>query len=296
MLARGGVPRRRRSAGSTPSSSTGGVDALAGAPALLEPLVVEHQAERRRERASSSSTSAATTRCSGASYGEIAADSRSMHKSQGFGVARSARADRRVLQAARATRSRRQAAGEAACRDPRRASTSRWTRFPGGAKLDGLVARAVARLRRRRAPTASIPGAGRDRRRARRACPTPAGAPQKQREVQRADARLRGAVRRGDGGRLPRRARRRPSRSRRRRVDRSPARRDAGRGALPVRRRRRRGRQARRRGRRAPAAPREPFEVEADGHAARRRCRRRRRTGWTRRPSAGPLPRRRSRR
>jgi LmbE family N-acetylglucosaminyl deacetylase len=77
----------------------------------------------------------------GASYGEIAADSRSMHKSQGFGVARSrapiveyfrvlADADPKALPATRTS--------ILDAFDPS------WRRFPGGARIDDLVAKAIA--------------------------------------------------------------------------------------------------------------------------------------------------------
>jgi LmbE family N-acetylglucosaminyl deacetylase len=77
----------------------------------------------------------------GASYGEIAADSRSMHKSQGFGVARS-RAP--IIEYFRVL-------ADAA---PKAAPATRasivdgidlaWRRFPPAAGIDGLVAKAVA--------------------------------------------------------------------------------------------------------------------------------------------------------
>jgi LmbE family N-acetylglucosaminyl deacetylase len=89
----------------------------------------------------------------GASYGEIAADSRSMHKSQGFGVARSrapiveyfrvlADADPKALPAKRLS-----------ILD---AVDLSWRRFPGGAKIDDLVSRAVAGFDAAH-PEASIP-------------------------------------------------------------------------------------------------------------------------------------------
>jgi len=89
----------------------------------------------------------------GLSTGEIAADSRSMHKSQGFGVARSrapiteyfrvlADADPKSLPAQRAF-----------VLDGVDLS---WRRFPGGAKVDDLVAKAVAAFDPAR-PEVSIP-------------------------------------------------------------------------------------------------------------------------------------------
>ena len=80
----------------------------------------------------------------GASYGEIAADSRSMHKSQGFGVARIARADRRVLSAARGRRSE-GAAGEGARPGSSTAIDVSLAALPG--RRDGRRPRRAARSR-----------------------------------------------------------------------------------------------------------------------------------------------------
>ena len=142
----GGVPRRRRSAAFTPSSSraASAPGRRGGSSGTARRGTIKPSDDLSRR--SSSSTSAATTRCSGASYGEIAADSRSMHKSQGFGVARSARADRRVLSSCSRTPTegapRRRRASILDGVDARRGGASRAAR-----RSAACVARAVARLR-----------------------------------------------------------------------------------------------------------------------------------------------------
>jgi LmbE family N-acetylglucosaminyl deacetylase len=92
----------------------------------------------------------------GASYGEIAADSRSMHKSQGFGVARS-RAP--IVEYFRLLAS----ADGTGAKPPRAildGIDTAWTRFGrAGAKLGPLVSRAVARFDPA-APEASLPALG----------------------------------------------------------------------------------------------------------------------------------------
>ena len=93
----------------------------------------------------------------GESYGEIAADSRSMHKSQGFGVARTA-GRRRVFQAARGGRC--EGGGEAKpLAGSAGASLCRWSCFAGrgAAQLRGADRKAIAKVRgvqprRRRCP------------------------------------------------------------------------------------------------------------------------------------------------
>jgi len=89
----------------------------------------------------------------GMSFGEMAADSRSMHKSQGFGVARARGPNLeyfRLLAAAEPGRK------PAAPTSLFAGIDMTWARFPGTAKLDGLVARAVKQFDIA-APAASLP-------------------------------------------------------------------------------------------------------------------------------------------
>ena len=141
----------------------------------------------------------------GASYGEIAADSRSMHKSQGFGVARSRAPIVEYFRIARAAPT-----GAAAGEAPRRSSTASTSRGAGSRaarRSTPRLARAVAGFDAA-APRGVDPGAGRDRRRARRRARCRLAGAEAARG-QRAGARLRGGVRRGDRAGLPRRRRRR---------------------------------------------------------------------------------------
>jgi LmbE family N-acetylglucosaminyl deacetylase len=89
----------------------------------------------------------------GTSYGELAADSRSMHKSQGFGVARArgpnleyfkllAGAEPEASQGSKRANKRRAAA--TADDGPLAGLDLTWARFPGGAKVGQLVTRANA--------------------------------------------------------------------------------------------------------------------------------------------------------
>jgi LmbE family N-acetylglucosaminyl deacetylase len=77
----------------------------------------------------------------GASYGEIAADSRSMHKSQGFGVART-RAP--IVEYFRVLADADPKAGAAARPSILDGIDVSWRRFPAAAGVDGLIAKAVA--------------------------------------------------------------------------------------------------------------------------------------------------------
>jgi LmbE family N-acetylglucosaminyl deacetylase len=89
----------------------------------------------------------------GASYGEIAADSRSMHKSQGFGVARSRAPITEYFRVLADAEPKSLPAKPASILD---GVDLAWRRFPGGAKVDDLVAKAVAGFDPAR-PEASIP-------------------------------------------------------------------------------------------------------------------------------------------
>jgi LmbE family N-acetylglucosaminyl deacetylase len=96
----------------------------------------------------------------GASYGEIAADSRSMHKSQGFGVARSRAPtiESFHLLAGTAPPAATKAAAPKAAGMPSLLAGIElgWKRFPAAAKVGPLIARAVAKFDPA-APQASIP-------------------------------------------------------------------------------------------------------------------------------------------
>jgi len=89
----------------------------------------------------------------GASYGEIAADSRSMHKSQGFGVARSRAPITEYFRVLADADPKSLPGKPASILD---GVDRAWRRFPGGAKVDDLVAKAVAVFDPAR-PEASIP-------------------------------------------------------------------------------------------------------------------------------------------
>ena len=96
----------------------------------------------------------------GTSYGELAADSRSMHKSQGFGVARS-RAPTveyfQLLAAAEDPAGRRtKAAATKTPAGPFDGLDFTWARFAGGAPVAAAIGRAVAKLDPA-APYASLP-------------------------------------------------------------------------------------------------------------------------------------------
>ena len=145
----------------------------------------------------------------GESYGEIAADSRSMHKSQGFGVARSRgptsstsrRSPRPMRRRARA-KARRLARGQVAARRVRfLARPLEHHRAP--ARRDRTRAEAV----RPGAPGGGDPGAARGRRRARRPARRRLARAQAARGA-RSDRGLRRPLRRRDRRRLQRRARR----------------------------------------------------------------------------------------
>ena len=180
MLARRGVhaPPPIRSA--SPRAARARRGALAGATASSGTTLVV-------EPASPATTCAAFLKLDvggydpllGASYGEIAADSRSMHKSQGFGVARE-RGPRSSTSAARWRRARRRSDRSST------ASTSTWRRFARrrrSSRRRSTRARErfdAARARRRRCPrwSRSTPRSTR--------CPTPWRA-REAREVERPD-------------------------------------------------------------------------------------------------------------
>lgn len=84
----------------------------------------------------------------GRSYGEIAAESRSQHKSQGFGVPanRGARIDYLLLKN-----------GDPAEKDPLDGVDMTWKRVPGSSKIQELVTQAIAGFRPDN-PAASVPG------------------------------------------------------------------------------------------------------------------------------------------
>ena len=196
----------------TPSSSRGGVDALAGAPHLLEPFVVGDQAERRPVRATSSSTSAATTRCSARRTARSPPTAAACTRARASAWRARARRSSSTSSCSPAP-----TAGSAATKpragDPRRRSTLALDAVPGRPRSStALVAARGRRSFDPARPAGVDPGAGRDRRRARRGARRRLAGREAARG-QRADARLRGAVRRGDGAGLPRRARRPPSRS-----------------------------------------------------------------------------------
>ncbi|WP_128543527.1 PIG-L family deacetylase [Larkinella soli] len=83
----------------------------------------------------------------GRSYGEISAESRSQHKSQGFGVpaARGERIDYLLLKA-----------GEPVSRDPFEGIDLTWKRVPGSEPVQQLVSQAVSSFKPER-PSASVP-------------------------------------------------------------------------------------------------------------------------------------------
>ena len=274
MLAVEAFQRRRRPAVS-PRAAHRRRHALAGAPDHLEPVVVERSSRATIWPGYVKLDVGGYNALLGASYGEIAADSRSMHKSQGFGVARS-RAARSSSTFSRSRRRRPTGAGKAkrcdGILDGRRARLEARSRAArrsaplvarGGREFDPAAPAGVASPRWSRSTPRSTP------------CPTPAGARRSSGRSRDLVARLRGALRRRDRRRLPRRAgrRRRDHRDRRRPL----ARRDqAGGGALPVRRRHARG------GRRARApqgAAAATLEAKRTVAAARPTRRRRRRTG-----------------
>ena len=145
----------------------------------------------------------------------MAADSRSMHKSQGFGVART-RAPIVEYFKLLASSDPKEGARRSRCAGILDGIDVTLKRFAGATRLRGLVDKAVAKFEPA-APYASVPALVADRR-ARWTEISDAGwRAEKQREVHESDRRLRRAVRRRDGGRLPRARPGRPSRSRRRR-------------------------------------------------------------------------------
>ena len=164
--------------------------ALAGAPDLLEPVVVEPQAERRSLAGSSSSTSAATTRCSGrrtASWRPTAAACTRARASA------SARARGPSLEYFKLLAA---APADAGARPPeslaRRARLRLGPRSPGARRSAALVARAVRasstrRPRTRRCPALLAIDAALDRAARRRLARAEAA------RAARADARLRRA-------------------------------------------------------------------------------------------------------
>ena len=214
----------------------------------------------------------------GESYGEMAADSRSMHKSQGFGVARTRTPIVEYFKLL-------------ASSDPKEAAREKpltgildgidvtLKRFAGATRLHGLVDKALAKFDPA-APYASVP-----------ALVAVDGAlseisdagwrAEKQREVSQSGRRLRRSVRRRDGGRLSRGARdgRRGHGDRRRPLAGGG---DARRGPVPVRgERSRRRAQARdaEAGRPAALRRRGPLRAQTEREAASRARARRRRTG-----------------
>ena len=190
MLARRGVPRRRRSARFTPSSSPAASTPWQARRIFWNRSSWSDQAGRRPGRRSSSSTSAATTRCSARRTARSPPTAAACTRARASAW-RASRAP--IVEYFQVARRRADGApAQAPASTARRHRPHAGSRFPGGARSSTRSSRARsrsfdpadARRRRSRRWPRSTPRSTR--------VPDAGWRAQKQRELQRADARVRG--------------------------------------------------------------------------------------------------------